>query len=169
MLCACGTTSSLRNAANPTKPLSLAKYNNVIVNDFKDGTTKSHNDPVVIKSGKKFSDLIASKIIKKKIFNKVERKPISTPHTIIIEGTITQCEEGNKALRTAIGLGTGISHFDATVILKDNRTKKTLGNIDVNKMSWALGGITAGMQDVDSHMESAASSIADALEEAKKN
>ncbi|WP_410520745.1 DUF4410 domain-containing protein [Candidatus Tisiphia endosymbiont of Dioctria rufipes] len=68
--------------------------------------------------------------------------------SILIDGKITKYSEGNAVMRTLIGFGAGSSRFDAKINIKDNETKKLLGSIDANKMSWALGGVIAGSQDV---------------------
>lgn len=39
-------------------------------------------------------------------------------------------------MRTLIGFDVGSSHFNAKINIKDNETKKLLGSIDANKMSW---------------------------------
>ena len=80
---------------------------------------------------------------------------------LLIDGKINKYEKGNAAMRTLIGFGAGSSKFNAIVNIKDSQTKKSLGRIDVSKMSWLLGGLAAGSQDVESHMDSAASKIAD--------
>jgi hypothetical protein len=100
-------------------------------------------------------------------FDKVYRNSHSTGDAILIEGGITQHDEGNPVMRTLIGFGAGSSHFDAKVNFLDNRTKTVLGDIAVDQMSWALGGMMAGTQDVKSHMELSASKIAEELKKAK--
>jgi ribosomal silencing factor RsfS len=67
-----------------------------------------------------------------------------------------------------LGFGAGSSRFDAKINIRDNNTKELLGSIDVNKMSWLLGGAIVGSQDVKSHMNAAASKIADECANAKK-
>ena len=168
LLSACGTTSSLRNAKSPATRTDLSSYNYVIVNDFKDGVSKSQDDPAIISEGKKFADIIAKDIKAKNEFAKVERNINSTDNAILIDGKITQHSEGNTAARMLLGFGAGSSHFDAAVYIKDNKTKNTLGNIDVDKTSWALGGAIAASQDVNSHMNDASAKIANELVLAKK-
>lgn len=159
MLSSCVSTSSLRSTKESAKLPDFSRYNYVIVNDFKDGSTKSSDDPHIISEGKKFADIIASSIKSTKLFDKVERNTDSTDTAIVIEGKITKYNEGNVVTRTLIGFA-GRSYFDAEVNIRDNETNQLLGNIDVNKRSWALGGIIAGTQDVNSHMNAAASKIA---------
>jgi hypothetical protein len=180
ILSGCGSTSQMRNtqkldnnqSSNKSKNVisrpDLSKYTYVIVNDFGDGVSKSHDNPNIISQGTKFADLIASSIKSKNLFDKIERNANSTESALLIDGNITQYEEGNPALRTLIGLGAGSSHFDAKVNFKDNITKELLAEIDVDQMSWALGGIMAGSQDVKSHMNSSAKKIADEVALSKK-
>ncbi|MGL5719700.1 MAG: DUF4410 domain-containing protein [Alphaproteobacteria bacterium] len=167
MLSACGSTSNLRNASNSELDLNLANYRRVIVNDLTNSVTEGDKSPHIAAEGKKFADMIASEIIATKAFEKVERNVHSQEPALLIQGSIIECTEGNPALRVMVGFGAGSSCFDAKVLLKDNATKRTLGEIDVNKMSWALGGMIAGVQDVNSHMISGASSIASECARAK--
>ena len=168
LLSACGTTSNLRNTDNSANLPDLASYHTVIVNDFTNGITKKKDDKQIILEGKNFADIIATSIKKEKVFNNVERNSNSTSQALLIDGQITEYEEGNSALRFMVGFGAGSSHFDAKVYFKDNLTKNILGNIDVDKQSWALGGALAGTQDVKSHMESSASKIASEIAKAKQ-
>jgi hypothetical protein len=168
LLSACGTTSNIRTAEKSTTLPDFNNYSYVIVNDFQDGVTKSSDDPHVLAGGKNFADIIASSIKSKNLFNKVERNVESTDKALLIDGKITKYSEGNPVMRTLIGFGAGSSRFDAKISIRDNATKKHLGNMDVNKMSWALGGVIAGIQDTKSHMNSAALKIADECARAKK-
>lgn len=116
--------------------MDLSSYDYIIINDFKDGTSKSSDNPRVISEGKRFFDMIASSIKSKKLFDKVQRNVDSTDRAILIDGKITKYSEGNAVMRTLIGFGVSISHFNAKINIKDNETKKLLGSIDANKMSW---------------------------------
>jgi hypothetical protein len=169
VLSACGSTSKLRSAHESNNHLpDFSQYHRVIVNDFTDGSSKSCDDPNVISEGKRFADIIASSIKAKNLFNQVERNVESKDNALLIDGKITKYHEGNPVMRTLVGFGVGSSKFEAKVNIRDNETKQHLGSIDVNKMSWALGGVIAGTQDVKSHMNSAASKIADECAVAKK-
>ncbi len=168
MLSACGTTSNLRSAEKSANLHDFSKYNYVIVNDFKDNVSKNSDDPNIISEGKRFADIIASAIKSKKIFDKVDRNTESINNALLIDGKITKHSEGNSVARMLVGFGAGSAKFDAEVYIRDNETKQLLATIDVNKMSWLLGGTIAGSQDVKSHMHSAASKIADECAAAKK-
>lgn len=168
LLSACGTTSNLRSTDNSAKLPDLSSYETIIVNDFTNGITKKKDDQKIITEGKNFADIITKSIQKAKVFNTVERNKNSEAQALLIDGEITEYEEGNAGLRFMIGFGAGSSHFDAKVCFKDNETKNILGTIDVDKQSWALGGALAGTQDVKSHMESAAEKIVSEITKAKQ-
>lgn len=168
ILSACGSTSSIRSAQKSSDLPNFRDYHYIIVNDFKDGVSKSSDDPHILAEGKRFADIIASLIKSKNLFAKVARNVESTDTALLIDGKITKYSEGNAVMRTMIGFGAGSSYFDAIVNISDNTTKQHLGSIDVNKMSWALGGVIAGSQDTKSHMNSAAAKIADECATAKK-
>ena len=168
MLSSCGTTSNIRSAEKADDLPDFRNYNYVIVNDFKDGVSKSSDDPHILAEGKRFADMIASLIKSRNVFVKVERNVESADMALLIDGKITKYSEGNAVMRTLVGFGAGSSHFDAKVNISDNTTKQHLGSIDVHKMSWALGGVIAGSQDTSSHMNSAATKIADECTKAKK-
>jgi len=99
LLSACGTTSNLRNTDNSANLPDLASYHTVIVNDFTNGITKKKDDKQIILEGKNFADIIATSIKKEKVFNNVERNSNSTSQALLIDGQITEYEEGNSALR----------------------------------------------------------------------
>ena len=166
-LTACGHTSALRNAKQPEKQVSLHKYDHVVVKDFRDGVSKTGKDPHVIKTGKEFANSISEKLKEKKIFKTVERNKVNTKEKcFIIDGKITETDEGNAAARLLVGAGR--SKFKADVDVKGSDCKDKIASIDVDKKSWALGGAIAASQDVNSHMDSASNTIADEIEQAKK-
>ena len=168
-LCSCGTTSNMKSTDLSANIPDLSHYEQVIVNDFEDNVSKSRNDDLILKEGKKFADIIAASIRSKNSFKKVDRNIMSEESALLIDGKINKYEKGNAVMRTLIGFGAGSSKFNAIVNIKDNQTKKSLGRIDVSKMSWLLGGLAAGSQDVESHMDSAASKIADECTKSKNH
>ncbi|WP_020396657.1 DUF4410 domain-containing protein [Thiolinea disciformis] len=119
-----------------------------------------------VNGGEAFAKRIASKVAQTKAFESVSREQASGK-ALVISGKIREYKEGNVALRALIGFGAGSSYFDADVAFSDNETGKKIGDIKVDKNSWALGGVIAATQDVASHMDSAASSIANQLKKAK--
>ena len=63
-------------------------------------------------------------------------------------------------MRMLIGLGAGSSYFDANVRFTANESGELLGQMKVDKNSWALGGGMASGQTVDTYMRAAAKKIA---------
>lgn len=176
LLTGCGTTSDIRKqgssqavaeeagevVAAKAESVDLKKYDTVVVLDFSNKVMPSNAD-----MGKDFSDKIALSIANTGAFQNVERS-IKEGNAIVIDGDITRYEEGDPTLRLLIGFGAGSSYFDAIVNLKDAQTGEKIGDIVVDKNSWALGGGVAAAQDVNSHMQSAAETIAENLANAKQ-
>ena len=117
--------------------------------------------------GRHFSDLIALELTKTQAFEKVNRVDKPQPGTLVVSGDITRCSEGNASLRLWIGLGAGNSYFDATVRASDADTGQPIGEMVVDKNSWAGGGGLAAGQTVKSFMEAAAKQVAAQLSQAK--
>ena len=165
MLSACGTTSGLKptdTAKTGNTPASLAAYDKVIVLNFEDNAESKS-----MKGGEEFSKRIVSSVAATKAFSSVTQAK-QPGKAVVISGKIREYKEGNAVLRTVIGFGAGSSYFDADVNFADNETGAAIGSITVDKNSWVLGGFVAGVQDVKSHMDSAAQSIAAELKKAKQ-
>ncbi len=162
-LAACGSTSEIKNVKGENN-LNLSSYENAVVLDFSDGTKKS-NTPAFV--GKNFADRIAANISEQGVFKKVSRTPL-TEKCVIISGAVTKYAEGSAGLRLLIGFGAGSSHFDADVKIADSESNAELGEIVVDKNSWALGGIMASGQTPDTFMNEAAKKIAKEIASAKK-
>lgn len=176
VLTGCGTTSDIRKqgsagataavtgeaVAAKSAAVDFAKYDTVVVLDF-DNKVMPANETM----GKSFSDKIALSIANTGAFQNVERS-MTEGKAILIDGDITRYEEGNPTMRLLIGFGAGSSYFDALVNLKDAETGEKIGDIMVDKNSWALGGGIAASQDVNAHMQSAAETIAENLANAKQ-
>jgi hypothetical protein len=64
-------------------------------------------------------------------------------------------------------MGAGSSYFDAILRCKDADSGQQIGEIVVDKNSWALGGGLAAGQTVQGFMEGAAKKAAAQLAEAK--
>lgn len=169
LVTACGSVSGLNQNKNANVKLKVSDYKKVIVNDFKDSASSSKNDPVILSSGKTFADMVASKIESTKLFDSVVRNEKSTDKALLIDGNITKLTEGNSTLRLLVGMGAGSSHFDAKVLFKDNSTKNELADINVDKMSWALGGSIASSQDVNSLMEASSEAVAEEIKKSINN
>jgi len=164
MLAACGSTSGIKGSDGTSLDLNLSDYESVVVLDFTDATKKSNLPDF---AGRNFADRIAAGIREKQVFKNVSRSPIDEK-SVIVSGEITKYNEGSSALRLLVGFGAGSSHFDANVNLTDSQTSEKLGEIVVDKKSWALGGIMASTQTVDGFMNGAAKKIASELADAKE-
>jgi len=184
-LVACGSTSNIKPNQTPdtagstahksNASIDLTGYDKVIVLDFVDATDKSGLSPdksrsysetmaVAVRS---FPDLIAQKVRDTGAFQDVVRGP-SPGKALSISGRVTRLAEGSAALRLWIGMGAGSSYFDATTVLTDTESGASLGQLTTDKNSWALGGIIASSQTVQTFMQGAAEKIAEQLRDCKK-
>lgn len=175
ILAGCGTTSKVKTTQAGGLQ-TIQKYSQVSVVDFSDKTPKkgTPEDPSTVQIGERmrehgrhFSDLIALELTKTKAFDKVNRVDKAEPGALVVGGDITRCVEGSSSMRFWIGMGAGSSYFDALVLLSDADTGQQLGQIVVDKNSWALGGGIASGQTVQSFMQGAAVKIADQVSKAK--
>jgi Domain of unknown function (DUF4410) len=184
-LVACGTTSDIKPSQAPNTVaasaqkghvmIDLSGYEKVSVLDFTDAADKSSLKPddarafsgTMAAAVRSFPDLIAQQLRATGAFQEVVRGP-SSGKALSISGSITRLNEGNASLRLWIGFGAGSSYFDATTVLSDAETGATLGQLTTDKNSWALGGILASAQTVDTFMQGAAQKIAAQLSAGKK-
>jgi hypothetical protein len=166
-LTGCGTTSKLKTTQGNTLQ-SIQKYRQVSVLRFADKTNGKESGDKMREHGEHFADLIAVELDRTKAFEKVDRGDTAQPGSLVISGDITRCVEGNSSLRYWIGLGAGSSYFDATLRCSDADSGQQIGEIIVDKNSWALGGGLAAGQTVQKFMEGAAKKAASQLAEAKK-
>jgi len=74
----------------------------------------------------------------------------------LIEGEITRLARGGTAAKLLVCSGAGRTYFDATVSVLDSVTGKKLGEIIVDKNSWALGGVVSATQNVETFMRGGA-------------
>lgn len=185
-LAACGTTSALQSPSSGEKQQNASKntqtddakrpdlsaYTAVVIGEFKDATENAEKANSFT-YGEALTRYLRHDIKKKGIFSSVkdsasdEESTESQEKTLLIEGDVTRYQEGNKALRMLVGLGAGSSYFDADILFKDRDSGETLGVVKVDKNSWVLGGVMAAQQDIDSHIRSASTKIADELAAAK--
>ncbi|HEY8991854.1 MAG TPA: DUF4410 domain-containing protein [Luteolibacter sp.] len=157
VLSSCGSVSDFQPSA--TAPVAQ-KYRNVLVRDFTH--TVSDDDGTTPVAARKFSDEISYAIQRETPGVKVSRTGKPGADTLVIGGEVTRYMEGNAALRLMVGMGAGSSYFDANVHFYDGKTGKSLGDIKVDKNSWALGGGLAATQTVDSYMKEGAKKTAEA-------
>lgn len=162
ILSACSSTLHLHDKEQ-CKP-----YARVIVNDFKDKVSKKHNNPHIIAEGKRFADMLANEIIKKDLFDKVDRNIESDEEALLIDGDILKYQEDDAMLRFVVGFGAGSSGFKATAYLRDNKTKKIIANIHVNETSGITGGF-ANKHKIKHTIRAAAKSVAQKCSKFKPN
>lgn len=168
---ACGTTSSMHASIDGDtlkKRPDLSKYSKIVVEGFGDKITEDGDDSLVLDIGDRFADIIEFEIKKTRSFKKVSGEIDDVDDdTLLITGDITKYKEGNQVLRGLIGMGAGSSGFDANVLFLDSASGNKIGEIEVDKNSWLLGGTLAASQTVDILMQSAAKKIASEVAKAK--
>ncbi|MGJ8695599.1 MAG: DUF4410 domain-containing protein [Verrucomicrobiaceae bacterium] len=150
----CGTTSSLPKTANE----SGKKYSKVVVRDFQNQVSDLGVQSKVAIAQKTFADMIVSEVSKTGKFAKVSRSGKVDDQTLLISGAITEYDDGNAALRLMIGFSAGNSNFNSTVQFSDK--SGPLGTVNVDKNSWALGGLAAATQTAESFIPGAAKRVA---------
>ncbi len=154
-LSSCGSTSSLPKEVTQ----SSRKFSRVVVRDFGTTVTNPKVDHKLSTARKSFPDMIVGELKSKGQFASVTRNGKSSADTLVIDGTITNYDDGNAAMRMLVGFAAGNSNFDSTVNFRDSQGKK-LGTVNVDKNSWALGGALAAAQTADSFIPGAAKSVA---------
>ncbi|MFV9880022.1 MAG: DUF4410 domain-containing protein [Rickettsiales endosymbiont of Dermacentor nuttalli] len=94
------------------------------MNDFQDGISNPKNHKTIVKASKNFAYIIANKIKSKNIFNTVDRNNNDlSANTLLIDGDITEYDEGHPIKCALIGFDTDNSHFNVTINIKDNQSK----------------------------------------------
>lgn len=161
---ACGTTSSLKSASGANEKVKLKKYDRVVVLDFENGVHQGN--VLAAKAGIKFADAIATSLSQTGAFKEVSRVP-SKDTALVITGKITEYDDGDAVLKTLVGFAAGNANFNADVFFKDNETNRTLGSIDVDKNSYAGGGMVAASQTADTLMNDSIEKIISELKLAK--
>lgn len=187
LVAACGTISNAKSVKDDSSRPNLKAYTHVYVEDFGDNTTEGEiSTNFIKKEGKKFADMIARRISMEGKFDEVLREvPLKATEVDLekletletssnkdtkilkVSGNITRYDEGNPTMRMLIGFGAGSSYFDAEVDFVDYSTDNKLGNMIVDKNSWALGGTVAMSQNVSTFMEEGAEVIAEEITKAK--
>lgn len=150
----CGSTSSLPKTVNATGK----SFSKVIVKDFASQVTDGAVQSKVAIAQKSFADAIASEIVKTGKFASVGRSGRLDAQTLLIDGAITDYDDGNAAMRALVGFAAGNSNFNSNVRFADQ--SGPIANIDVDKNSWALGGLAAVGQDAESFIPGVAKKVA---------
>jgi len=173
-LAACGTTSSLQAPTDDAK-IDLTPYSKLLVEDFKDEATARAKPeaqpllkPKLDSAVKMFPDQIASVVKAGGGFDEVLRNGEPNAQTLVLRGTITQYDPGNAALQLMVGFGAGTANFDSKLQLVDGGTGSVLGTWNVDKNSWALGGVFAMSQKPEDFMQEAAKKIGTEISDKRK-
>lgn len=158
----CGSTSGLKTSEGKELCFDTQKkFDTVIVEKFQNQVGKTDADEQKLDAAcDDFANMIKDKIIAENVFASVSREGTTTDSTLIIGGEITRYKAGNAAARLLVGCGAGSSYFNAVVRFKDAATGLEIGQIAVDKNSWALGGGLASSQTVEKHMAGAATKVA---------
>lgn len=156
-LAGCGSTSSLKNQQSQAIA-STRTFSKVTVQTFK--MTLEEPEPNSSSAPTYFADRIVSEIKPKSRFTSVGRDLKADANTLVIDGVITKYHEGNPMLRAFIGMGSGMSFFEADVYFRDSKGT-IIGKIKADKNSWALGGGVAAAQNPIMFMNGAAEKIAE--------
>ena len=108
-LVGCGTTSSIYSPSKPEKAVNLQNYDHVIVNNFYDRVPNTREYKKIRNAGRDFAYLIATKLRSYNVFKSVKmNKHNVQKNTLLVEGKITQYEQGDANLRNLIGFGMGV-------------------------------------------------------------
>lgn len=187
----CGSTSGLTPVADTeskaqeveSQTLDLSSYSRAVIGDFSDLATENkkfkNSEKGVAKkaayvadvqaAGTTFTGYLKAELDKLNVFDNVS---VGTEAgvgegTLLIDGEITRFARGNAAAKFLIGFGAGSTYFDATVTVRDGATGQKLGEIFVDKNSWALGGAISAAQSVEHFMRGGAEKTAKELYAAK--
>lgn len=180
-LTACGGTTNIQDSAGAETVLDLSGYDSVVVGNFGDkatenrkfkdsdsGREKKREFVAQVKSG---SDLFATYLVEaietSGAFSQVRRGDTAQPNELLLDGDITRYARGNAAAKFLIGLGAGSTYFDAIVRVSEGGGDAPIGQIIVDKNSWALGGAISAAQNIESFMRGGAKKTADQLYQAK--
>lgn len=156
-------SSNVHNA----KPLSITKGENVSLEKYNIVTFVPFE---VAANAKKPIDKIKAVEFTEKIANRIEynypslfqeiRKgePLGQTDEVIITGTITEYEAGNKFGRAML-IGVGAAGFKGNMIAKDASTDELLFEAKIDKL-WAWGGWAGASKGIEEMVDEAAASAA---------
>lgn len=175
LLSACGTTSGFqkptteKNASqNFEKRLSIANYDRLVIGNFiaadgvEDASQKTNSSKHVTAEqvNQMFRKALEKEIAEANLFSEIiMQSENEVTDALLLNGQLLRFQEGDAAARMLLGLGAGMSHFDAKVVLSDAASGEVIGEFIIDKNSWALGGFIAWKQDLNAHMRSAATKI----------
>ncbi|MDG1761396.1 MAG: DUF4410 domain-containing protein [Flavobacteriaceae bacterium] len=157
----------LAHCLHQTKKLNLSQYEYLVVEKVVDKTKKKNTPDYFLE---KFQDKLVSSLKQKNIFISVDKElkdSIYLDKTLLLRAGVTRYSEGNPALKMLVGFGAGSSYLDALVFLVNAKNNSIIGNIKIDKNSWALGGAIAASQSVDTFLDGSCKKIASEIEKAK--
>lgn len=115
---------------------------------------------IVAEAGRAFADHLVKRLGESGAFDSVARAP-SDEATLVIGGRITKYVRGNAVARYSGVFGR--SRFAATVELRDAKTGKLLGDLDVEVASSVIPGAVNVIQSVGQFMEGSAIRVRDEI------
>ena len=115
---------------------------------------------IVAEAGRAFADHLVKRLGESGAFDSVARAP-SEEATLVIGGRITKYVRGNAVARYSGVFGR--SRFAATVELRDAKTGKLLGDLDVEVASSVIPGAVNVIQSVGQFMEGSAIRVRDEI------
>jgi hypothetical protein len=147
----CGVSKEYAEASAATAP-----YQTVVVKNF--AYKVEEPDAAGIALNKQFPSVLSEQVQGTHKFSKVTTQPYAG-RALRIEGDVTIAQEGNTALRVAVGVGTGKAHFFCHARYFDNSTGKLLGTLTVERSS--RNGLIGAGDSFDVVRRAAAADIAE--------
>ncbi len=180
-LAACGGTTNIQDEAGAETVLDLSNYETVVVGGFSDQSTenrkfkdneagqeKRREYQSQVKAGSDlFATYLGEAIETTGAFTQVRRGDSAGPNELFLDGDITRFARGNAVAKFLVGMGAGSTYFDAIVRVHDGANDEAMGQIVVDKNSWALGGAISAAQNIESFMRGGAEKTAGQLYRAK--
>ena len=168
-LSSCGTTSGVQTAAGQGSGV-VAEYDTLVVKGFRDATSPSgfsswaaeeqaEHRANVKRCGERMADIVISDAKANSRFKQVGRSK-GPGKNLLVEGEITDYNNGVASLRLWIGMGAGSAYLDGMAYFRDASSGKELGRVVIDKNSWPLGGGIAATQTADTFAEGAAKKVA---------
>ncbi len=170
-LTSCGSVSSLQTPSGSRSTPVAGNYDHLVVRPLRDAsnpdsfaTWTPEEQREYRQSVKQCGESIASQVITEvsghSKFKSVGSKPVKG-RTLLVDGEITNFNNGVASLRLFVGMGAGSSHLEGTAFVRDASTGKEVGRIVIDKASWPLGGVIAMSQNADKFGQGAAEKIAE--------
>jgi len=170
LLAACSSTntSGLRATGDVNSIPDLSRFNAVVVPDFTDGTIKQN---LPKKAGAQYAFEVSKAIADTKAFDIVSRQgdDLEGKTVLSVQGEIDRFAESDTVDRYLSAYTDGDTSLDATINFVDLASGEVLGSMEIDRSSFALGGIFAVNATLDKFMAGTSKNIAKEVAEAKKN